>query len=80
MSKIEDKILDFVKSKNKKKNIIGLRGLVQTNEQEWSFRYTYQDGDHLSLSESRTVKVAGLEMKVSIIRKKNQKSKNKKHA
>lgn len=80
MNKIEDKILNFVKLKNKKKNIIGLRGLVQTGEQEWGFRFTFQDGDHLSLSELKTVNVIGLEMKVSLVRKKKEKVTNKKHA
>ena len=67
---IESNIEDFIKSKNKKKNIIGLRGLVKISENEWSFRYTFQNGDFLSLSDLNKVFVNLYTGKVSWIRRK----------
>lgn len=78
---IEKVILDFIKSKNKRKNIAGLRGLVKTGEEEWSFRYTFQEGNHLSISEIIKVRLEGLNKIDFILKdKKHKKSqiKNKK--
>jgi len=57
---IEKRILELVKKTNPKLEIAGLRGLVKTNENEWSFRYTFMDEDYLSISELFKVKIDGL--------------------
>jgi len=57
---IEKRILELVKKTNPKLEIAGLRGLVKTNENEWSFRYTFMDDDYLSISELFKVKFEGL--------------------
>jgi len=54
--KIEKNILELVKNSKPKKEIMDLRGLVKTGENEWSFRYTYRDGDFLSISKLFKVK------------------------
>lgn len=71
---IEKKIIDFIKSKNKKLNLVGLRGLVKSGENEWSFRYTYQDGDYLSVSKLFKIKLEGIKKTpIFITRKVNSK-------
>ena len=73
---VKDIILDFVKSKNKKKEIVGLRGLVKNGEYEWSFRYTYIDGDFLSISKIFKVKLKGINKTPSfVVTKKIKKAK-----
>lgn len=57
--KLEKIILDFVKSKKKNVDIIRIAGLLKTGENEWSFRYTYRDGDFLSISKLFKVKLEG---------------------
>lgn len=57
---IEKRILELVKKTNPKLEIAGLRGLVKTNENEWSFRYTFMDDDYLSISDLFKVKFDGL--------------------
>lgn len=76
--KTEQIILDFIKSKNKKLEIFGLKGLVKTGENEWSFRFTYRKGDYLSISKLFKVKLEGLDKKPSLIIKKSnfKRSKN----
>ena len=74
---IEKIIINFVKSKNKKKNIAGLRGLVKTGEDEWSFRYTYQDGDYLSVSKLFKIKLQGIKKTPTFIIQKKKTKKTK---
>jgi len=57
---IEKIILDFVKSKKKNVEIAGLRGLVRSGENQWSFRFTYRKGDFLSVSKLFKVKLQGI--------------------
>lgn len=76
--KIEKTILDFVKSKNKKLEIAGLRGLVRTGENEWSFRFTHRDGDFLSVSKLFKVKLDGIKKTPIFIEKKSEKKTKKK--
>lgn len=71
--KIENIILDFVKSKNKKKEIAGLRGLVRTGENEWSFRFTYREEDFLSMSKLFKVKLDGIKKIPTFITEKRKK-------
>ena len=72
---IEKKILDFIKSKNKKKEISGLRGLIKTGENEWSFRFVYRDGDFLSLSKIIKITLNGLGATPKLVIKKVLKNK-----
>lgn len=65
-------ILDFIKSENKNLEIFGLRGLVKTGESEWSFRYTYRDGDSLSISTLNKVNMDS-NRKVSFLKNKKTK-------
>ena len=71
---IENRIFDFIKLKNKKLEIAGLRGLTKTGENEWSFRFTYKNGDFLSVSKIIKIEIKGLN-KVSL---KRENIKNKK--
>lgn len=73
--KIENIILDFVKSKNKKKEIAGLRGLVKISENEWSFRFTYRDGDFLAVSKLFKIKLKGAKKIPIFVSEKEKKSK-----
>lgn len=45
------KLLKLLIQKNPKKEIIGIRGFTKVGESEYNFRYTYRDGDYVSLSE-----------------------------
>ncbi len=58
--KIEKQILNLVKEKNPTLEIAGLRGLVKSGENQWSFRYTFRDGDFLSVSKLLKIKFEGL--------------------
>lgn len=71
--KIETIILDFVKSKKKNVEIAGLRGLVRSGENQWSFRYTYRKGDFLTLSKLFKVKLDGINKVPSFVVKKRSK-------
>ncbi len=71
--KIETIILDFVKSKKKDVEIAGLRGLVRSGENQWSFRYTYRDGNFLTVSKLLKVKLEGINKVPSFIVKKRYK-------
>lgn len=70
---IEKNIIDFLKSKNKKLKIAGLRGLVKTGEEEWSFRYTFQEGNYLSISPLMKVRLEGIKKIPILIGEKKQK-------
>ena len=70
---IEKIILDFVKSKKKNVEIAGLRGLVRTGESQWSFRYTYRDGNFLTVSKLLKVKLDGIEKTPKFVVKKRTK-------
>jgi len=69
---IENRILELVKKTNPKLEIAGLRGLVKTNENEWSFRYTFMDDDYLSISDLFKVKLEGLKKLPVFINKKQE--------
>lgn len=71
--KIETIILEFVKSKKKNVEIAGLRGLVRSGENQWSFRYTYRKGDFLTLSKLFKVKLDGIRKTPSFVVKKRNK-------
>lgn len=45
------KLLKLLIKKNPKKEILGIRGLTKVGESEYNFRYTYRDGDYVSLSD-----------------------------
>lgn len=62
--------MDFVKSKNTKKEIQNLRGLVKSGECEWSFMYTFKDGDYLSMSKMFSVNINSKSGKISYVRTK----------
>ena len=71
--KIETIILNFVKSKKKEVEIVGLRGFVRSGENQWSFRYTYRDGNFLSVSKLLKVKLDGIRKIPSFVVKKRSK-------
>lgn len=54
---LEKECMELVQKKNPKKNIIGLRGLVKTGEEEYTFSFTFQDGNYLSLSEPQVAQL-----------------------
>lgn len=58
--KIEVKILKLLKKEFSDKEIMGIRFLRKTSENSWNFRYTYRDGDYLSVSEELDAKFEGL--------------------
>lgn len=58
--KIEKQILNLVKENNPTLEIAGLRGLVKSGENQWSFRYTFRDGDFLSVSKLLKIKFEGI--------------------
>lgn len=72
-----EKILNFVKLKNTKKEVQNIRGLVKTGENEWSFSYIFIDGDYLSMSKVLKVNLDSKTGKVSYVRKKKNKLKTK---
>lgn len=55
--KIEKIILDFIRKEFSDLEIARITGLVKTNENEWSFRFTYRDGDYLSVSNLVKIKL-----------------------
>ena len=67
---IEKIILDFVKSKKKDLEINGLRGLARTGENEWGFRFTYREGNFITLSKFYKVKFEGIGKIPSFVAKK----------
>lgn len=85
--KIEEKILELLNKEFSDKQIVGIRFVEKTGESSWQFRYTYQDGDYLSISEKMETEFDGLMLKlkknqfispgVSIIEKDNSKNKLK---
>ena len=72
---IKQIILNYVKEKNKKLEIAGLRGLVKSGEYEWSFRFTYMDGDFLSISKMFKVRLEGINRTPVLIKNKTTKNK-----
>ena len=74
---ITGKILDFVKLKNSKKQVQNISGLVKTGENEWTFSYTFVDGNYLSMSKVLKVNLDSKTGKVSYVRKKKNKLKTK---
>jgi hypothetical protein len=46
------KIIKILNKKYPKKHIIGIRGLIKSGENEFSFRYVYRVGDYLSISDT----------------------------
>ena len=75
---IEKIILDFVKSKKKELEINGLRGLARTGENEWGFRFTYRDGDFITLSKFYKIKFHGVEKKPIFVTNQKRITKNTK--
>ena len=63
-------ILDLVKQTKPKLEIMDLRGLVKTGENEWSFRYTYRDGDYLTISKLFKVKLDEYKKKAIFVKEK----------
>jgi hypothetical protein len=57
---LEKKILAFVKKEKPTLEIAGLRGLVKSGENEWSFRFTHREGDFLSVSKIFKIKLEGI--------------------
>lgn len=49
--KIEERLLKAVKAEYSGREVIGLRFIKKTSENSWKLRFTYRDGDFLSLSD-----------------------------
>ena len=62
--KIELKILKLLKKEFSDKEIMGVRFIRKTSETSWHFRYTYRDGDYLSVSEELEAKFEGFTLKL----------------
>lgn len=60
--KIEDKILEIVKNKFQDKEIAGLRFVNKIGESSWSFRFTFRDENHQSLSEEYIIQYEGVNL------------------
>jgi hypothetical protein len=60
--KIEDKILEIVKTKFQDKEIAGLRFVSKIGESSWSFRFTFRDGDYQSMSEEYIIQYEGVSL------------------
>lgn len=69
---IQQKIVDFVKQKNSKKNIQNIRSLIKIGENEWSFFYTFIDGNCLSISKLYRVTLNKKTGKLSYIKQENR--------
>lgn len=76
----QETVIAFVKAKNPKKNIQNIRGLVKVGENEWTFSYTFIDGDFLSISKAYRVKIDEKSGRVSYIRTKKKQIKQKQYA
>lgn len=74
---IEEQILKVLKKENPDVEIGAIRGLVKSHENEWSFRYTFRDGDYLAISEINKVQCEGLSNFI-LLTKKKKKNKIKK--
>jgi len=72
-----EKILEFVKKRNAKKQVQNLRGLVKSGETEWTFFYTFIDGDYLSISKSYKININQETGKISYVRENKNKKNNK---
>ena len=46
---------------------MGVRFLSKTGENEWKFRFTFKDGNHLSISDELVVEYNGLKLVNKII-------------
>jgi hypothetical protein len=60
--KIEDKILEIVKTKFQDKEIAGLRFVNKIGESSWSFRFTFRDGDYYSMSDEYVIQYEGISL------------------
>lgn len=60
--KLESDILKLLKKKYPRKKIMGIRFLNKTSENEWKFRFTFKDGNHLSISDEFIVEYKGLKL------------------
>ena len=60
--KIEDKILEIVKTKFQDKEIAGLRFINKIGESSWSFRFTFRDGDYHSMSDEYVIQYEGISL------------------
>jgi hypothetical protein len=60
--KIEDKILEIVKTKFQDKEIAGLRFVNKIGESSWSFRFTFRDGDYHSMSDEYVIQYEGVSL------------------
>jgi hypothetical protein len=60
--KIEDKILEIVKTKFQDKEIAGLRFVNKIGESSWSFRFTFRDGDYHSMSDEYVIQYEGISL------------------
>lgn len=67
--KIEDRILKTLKFKFQDVEIAGIRFVKKQTEKSWSFRYTFKDGDYLSLSDEHLAKFEGLNIKIEEVNK-----------
>jgi hypothetical protein len=65
--KLESDILKLLKKEYPRKKIMGVRFLSKTGENEWKFRFTYKDGNHLSMSNEFVVEYNGLKLVNKII-------------
>lgn len=74
---LEKRILSFIKAELKELEIARINGLVKTDENEWSFRYTFRDVDYLKISNLTKIKMIGKNKKIVFIRNPIIKNKNK---
>lgn len=70
---LEKAIIGLLKQENPSIEIVGVRGLVKTGENEWSFRYTFRDGNFLTLSNLRKIKLEGINRTPVFIKRQKKK-------
>jgi hypothetical protein len=61
---IEKKLLSLSKAENKEKDVIGIRFVNKIEENKWKFRFTYRDGDFLSMSDEFEAEFNGLKLEL----------------
>lgn len=65
--KTEKIILEFIRKEYSDLEIARINGLVKTGETEWSFRFTYRDGDYLSVSKLIKIKFDEEEKNITFV-------------
>ena len=61
---IEERLTELICIENKDKEIQGIRFLQKVEENKWKFRFTFREGDYLSMSEEFEAEFIGLKLEL----------------